>query len=838
MDAIDASIADLRARNPYALRLAILGAFALRLEPHLLRALRRAFEPHSDPSAELDLWHSTLVSSRGANAALLDVEVLGRLRAALSLDPQRDAAYRKTLACLAGYPPLHLLEVELNALPVLDPGVDDAAIERRFTPILADLRQGGETGRRIARWLLQAAPRWHARVRDTAAAWAALLASSALLDGRRLIQDDPPRDLSAEDLARALPASLSATREVGVTLSDRSLQFLPAELAGGALVKAPVMSPALMVLDRGDGSQTELIDAEPGAEMLTGGADAVILRSLTGEAWRIERPGRKQEDPPTDDAARAADEQELRDLKSPPPYGTIYLSYARADDTGANTEDIVDRLEEEARKRGLVILRDKTTIDRGEMISEFMGKMAERDRVFILLSDKYLRSPYCMFELFKMWSNSRQNQAEFLRRVRVFTIDGTQIGSTSYWLEYAKYWMQQRDELKEKIDKIGWQDTGQETIKRYRLMESFAGNVSDILASFSDIVKPQSFEDFIKYGFDEQAATDSRGAPGRERAGAPLLQSQEQQQQAIEAAMSAAASAGPERLRAAIARLEDPSAGVRMHASRGAAMVSVSERGLLDFEADKSLKGYDTSNHIFADLFGPVRVRWPILFFLSEGNPQGAEVDTIGDAVSIISLGRPYTLMEVSAAIDSVLTRQYVRIVCPWFLRSLLREPGVTAAQVSRLKSLVALPEAVAEFLRRNRLRNSHTLLVHDDDLRRWLDPAAIAETLGFSTGEYAVLRSDASSTFQLEPADRPGSEPAPQELAARLSELKLEAVVGSTDANFGRWRELSKGCFASVATVVVLVKESESEKVAGFKGFEGFQPQRLDAGLLPEIEQ
>jgi hypothetical protein len=291
VDAVDAHIAQLHARNPYALRLAVLSAFAVRLEPHLLRALRRAFLPHSDPSAELDLWHSALVASRGASAALLELEALERLRAALSLDPRRDAAYRKTLECLDGYPPLHRFEVELNALPVLDPEVGQEAIERHLAPLLATLRQGGEAAQRVARWLLQAAPRWHSRVRETAAAWAALLASSALLEGRRLIPDDPPPNLPAGELAQALPASLSATRRVGVMLTDRHLCFLPTD-TGAAYVDVPAMSPALMVLEREDGSHTQVIDAEPGNMTPTGGADVVILRSLTGEAWRVERPTR------------------------------------------------------------------------------------------------------------------------------------------------------------------------------------------------------------------------------------------------------------------------------------------------------------------------------------------------------------------------------------------------------------------------------------------------------------------------------------------------------------------------------------------------------------------
>ena len=43
-----------------------------------------------------------------------------------------------------------------------------------------------------------------------------------------------------------------------------------------------------------------------------------------------------------------------------------------------------------------------------------MKELGASDRVFVFLSDKYLKSSYCMFELFEMWRNSRQNSADFL----------------------------------------------------------------------------------------------------------------------------------------------------------------------------------------------------------------------------------------------------------------------------------------------------------------------------------------------------------------------------------------------------------------------------------------
>jgi hypothetical protein len=188
-----------------------------------------------------------------------------------------------------------------------------------------------------------------------------------------------------------------------------------------------------------------------------------------------------------------------------------YVSYAWADESDPMREKKVDELCDAAKMRNVTIVRDKTTLSRGDRISEFMEKIGEGDRVFIFLSDKYLHSPYCMFELFEIWSNNRQDKAKFLSHVRFFAIDSAKIGKPDEWLKYTEFWQQERDILKQAIDRVGWRDAGEEATKRFRNMDTFAGKVSDILALFADVVQPRTFEDFLTYGFDDppEAAEES-----------------------------------------------------------------------------------------------------------------------------------------------------------------------------------------------------------------------------------------------------------------------------------------------------------------------------------------
>ncbi|HEV7609880.1 MAG TPA: DUF4062 domain-containing protein [Steroidobacteraceae bacterium] len=283
----DLRIAQLQARNPDALRLAQLSGFAVRLEPLLLRTLRQKFIPSSDPSAEIDLWNSRLMQSRSATAAVFNVFVLGRLRESLTQDGRRKEILEVTQQCFREHPPLHRFEIELNSLPIVDPNVKDADIEKSFEPLIAQLRLGGDAAQRIARWLLQAAPRWHERVRGTGAAWASLISASAVLNGRRIVEGAPPVEMSGERLAQAMPTTISGTKKLGLVRTEKYLRFTAADVPEVAVIDVPAYSPLLLLLES-SGEAPRVIDVNLDVEFPVPGSGPITLRSLLGDAWRIE----------------------------------------------------------------------------------------------------------------------------------------------------------------------------------------------------------------------------------------------------------------------------------------------------------------------------------------------------------------------------------------------------------------------------------------------------------------------------------------------------------------------------------------------------------------------
>jgi internalin A len=182
-----------------------------------------------------------------------------------------------------------------------------------------------------------------------------------------------------------------------------------------------------------------------------------------------------------------------------------FVSYAWGDATpqGQQREAIVDRLCAAAEARGTRIIRDKTALRTGDRISAFMRRIGRGDRVFVILSDKYLRSAFCMFELCEIWFHSRRDEADFLRRVRVYALPDAEAATPLQRARLAAWWKTQHDEIAALIKEHGAGILATEDFQRFKDMEMFCHHVPGILATLFDTVQPRSFEALEQYGFDD-----------------------------------------------------------------------------------------------------------------------------------------------------------------------------------------------------------------------------------------------------------------------------------------------------------------------------------------------
>ena len=133
---------------------------------------------------------------------------------------------------------------------------------------------------------------------------------------------------------------------------------------------------------------------------------------------------------------RAPLEDALKIGPAPTEKPLIYLSYA----WGGAKEKLVDHLEDRLIREGYEVKRDKRTMRPGDWISDFMREIGQAKRVCVVLSEKYVRSPYCMRELLYLYQSSCGEKSDFLKRVVPLVLEDAKLSNTPDRLAHVRFW--------------------------------------------------------------------------------------------------------------------------------------------------------------------------------------------------------------------------------------------------------------------------------------------------------------------------------------------------------------------------------------------------------------
>ncbi len=131
-----------------------------------------------------------------------------------------------------------------------------------------------------------------------------------------------------------------------------------------------------------------------------------------------------------------------------------------------------------------------------------MQKLAAQDRVFVILSEEYLQSPNCMFELFEIWRNARLDDEDFSRRIRVYRCKNVDIFSPLARAKKAAEWKKQFNELHSFVQEHGADVLGAADFIGYKRMQQFALQTGDILQAIADRLQPKDLEELMQTAFD------------------------------------------------------------------------------------------------------------------------------------------------------------------------------------------------------------------------------------------------------------------------------------------------------------------------------------------------
>ncbi|MCP5142149.1 MAG: TIR domain-containing protein [Gammaproteobacteria bacterium] len=189
--------------------------------------------------------------------------------------------------------------------------------------------------------------------------------------------------------------------------------------------------------------------------------------------------------------AAAPDETPLT-LTTPPPtvpaLPEVFISYNWGQD---EREPLVADLQRALTDRPYELIVDRTHLPVGDRISHFMDRLGEGRCIVVVISAGYLRSEYCLYELYRIWLTSKQRDADFLQRVVPLVQADTNIGSPLDRTRHAAHWLQQHGEIEALIREHGSSVIGEEDFHRHRLLGDFHRHIGDMLALINDLNVPR-----------------------------------------------------------------------------------------------------------------------------------------------------------------------------------------------------------------------------------------------------------------------------------------------------------------------------------------------------------
>lgn len=158
---------------------------------------------------------------------------------------------------------------------------------------------------------------------------------------------------------------------------------------------------------------------------------------------------------------------------------TIFLSYNWSD------KDKVDEVDNYLSQiENITVVRDVRNIGIWRSIKDFMKSIRDQDYAVLFISEMYLKSANCMYEILEI-----MKEKEYEKRIFPVVLNNS-IYNPLVRLEYIKYWQNRYNELEEAINAIQISNIGGvlNELKRYKFI---VNSIDDFLSVLIDMNNPQ-----------------------------------------------------------------------------------------------------------------------------------------------------------------------------------------------------------------------------------------------------------------------------------------------------------------------------------------------------------
>ena len=159
---------------------------------------------------------------------------------------------------------------------------------------------------------------------------------------------------------------------------------------------------------------------------------------------------------------------------------SVFISYA----WGGESEEIVNQIDVALQQRGLTIIRDKRDLEYKGSINSFMERIGDGNCVIVIISDIYLRSPNCMFELVEIADGK-----QFHDRVFPIVLSDANIYDPIKRLDYVKHWEGKLAELDKAMREVGQANLQgiREEIDQYSRIRDKVSGLTSILKDMNTL---------------------------------------------------------------------------------------------------------------------------------------------------------------------------------------------------------------------------------------------------------------------------------------------------------------------------------------------------------------
>nr|NCR13969.1 TIR domain-containing protein [Microcystis aeruginosa SX13-11] len=162
---------------------------------------------------------------------------------------------------------------------------------------------------------------------------------------------------------------------------------------------------------------------------------------------------------------------------SQPMNQQVYISYNWQEDSN----EMANQLVQAFAAKGIEIIRDKTHTTYKDSIKNFMQQIGQGKCVVAVISDRYLKSENCMFELVEIARNG-----DFYQRIFPIILPDARIHKDFDRIDYLKYWEDEKAKLQAKYKQIDLAKTNS-IMATLNLYDEIRGNIDNLTNILKDM---------------------------------------------------------------------------------------------------------------------------------------------------------------------------------------------------------------------------------------------------------------------------------------------------------------------------------------------------------------